>query len=235
LSDRRRFSWLRSRPLEDEHELSAELKRDDPLWPGQLAILVAVGIYFLLPAKLTIGPNWIIPAAEVIAGVSLAAATPTRGVAHTGRRRVAIGLVLVATAANLVALGLLTHYLVVGGHAGGEDLITGGVAIWCTNLLLFAVWYWELDRGGPLPPAKGQPAGAPDFLFPQMSDDRFAPPGWKPGFSDYLYVSLTNQTAFSPTDTMPLTSRIKLVMAVQGLASLVTVGVIIARAVNVLN
>jgi hypothetical protein len=147
---------------------------------------------------------------------------------------VALTLVLLATLANLVAVGLLTHYLITGGHARGADLISGGLVIWCTNLLLFAVWYWELDRGGPVPPRDGHPPLAPDFLFPQMTDEKYAAPGWKPHFEDYLYVSLTNQTAFSPTDTMPLTARVKLLMGVQGVASLITVGIIVARAVNIL-
>ena len=82
-----------------------------------------------------------------------------------------------------------------------------GLVIWLTNLVLFTVWYWELDRGGPLASKEGLPPVLPDFLFPQMTDERYAAPGWKPRFQDYLYVSLTNQTAFSPTDTMPLTRR----------------------------
>ena len=144
--------------------------------------------------------------------------------------------VLVAALANLVALGLLADFLVRGGTVGGPDLIGGGAVIWVTNVLLFAVLDWELDRGGPVRPSAGdRPPAAPDFLFPQMSDDRFAPPGWKPGFGDYLYVSLTNQTAFSPTDTMPLTLRVKVLMGVQGVAALITTGVIIARAVNALG
>jgi hypothetical protein len=142
--------------------------------------------------------------------------------------------VLVVTVANLVALGLLTHYLIRGGHARGADLIDGGLVIWCTNLLLFTVWYWELDRGGPIASKEDGPPVLPDFLFPQMSDDRYAPRGWKPGFGDYLYVSVTNQSAFSPTDTMPLTLRVKLLMGIQGIAALVTVGIIVARAVNIL-
>jgi hypothetical protein len=109
------------------------------------------------------------------------------------------------------------------------------VIVWTTNLLLFAVLYWELDRGGP-----GRPGGAsavivPDLLFPQMSDDRYAAPGWSPGFGDYLYVSLTNQTAFSPTDTLPLSLRVKALMGVQGLAALITTGIVVARAVNLLG
>jgi hypothetical protein len=148
-------------------------------------------------------------------------------------REVVMLLLGIGTLANLVSLALLTHYLVTGGHARAPNLISGGVIIWSTNLLLFAVWFWVLDRGGP-PQAGAALAKWPDLLFPQMSDKEFAAPGWKPGFVDYLYVSLTNQSAFSPTDTMPLTIRMKILMGVQGLAGLVTVGIIVARAVNIL-
>ena len=106
--------------------------------------------------------------------------------------------------------------------------------IWLTNFLIFALWYWELDRGGPGKRAAGHDQ-APDFLFPQMSDDRIEPLNWRPQFIDYLYVSLTNATAFSPTDTMPLTPMAKSVMGIQSLVSLVTLGLIVARAVNVLS
>jgi uncharacterized membrane protein len=231
---------MRARPL-DERELARrgisaaqELGRDDPLWPGQLAIVAALVLYLVLPPKLTIGPSWTLPAAEFVLLVALVVATPRGGRTAKRRRMFALSVVLVATVASLVAVGLLAHYLIVGGHARGADLINGGGVIWCTNLLLFAVWYWELDRGGPLPPEDGLPV-APDFLFPQMSDDRYAAPGWKPRFGDYLYISLTNQTAFSPTDTMPLTRRMKLLMSIQGVASLITVGIIVARAVNILG
>jgi uncharacterized membrane protein len=208
-----------------------EIGRDDPLWPGQLATLTALLLYLALPTALTIGPGWPLP---VIEGVVLAALVIAArgGRAVTRRRAIVIGLVTVAALASLFSLSLLTHYLLTGGHARGTELLDGGVIIWCTNLLLFAVLYWELDRGGP---RQAAPAIAPDLLFPQMSDGRYAPPAWKPGFGDYLYVSLTNQTAFSPTDTMPLTSRAKLLMGVQGVAALVTTGVIVARAVNILS
>ena len=105
--------------------------------------------------------------------------------------------------------------------------------IWLTNFLIFALWYWELDRGGPGRRAAGHDA-APDFLFPQMTDDRIEPVQWRPVFIDYLYVSLTNATAFSPTDTMPLTHMAKSIMGVQALVSLVTIGLIVSRAVNIL-
>jgi hypothetical protein len=211
-----------------------QLGRDDPLWPGQLATLAALLLYLALPAALTIGPGWPLPLAESVMLAALVIAT--RGGREARRRReIAIGLVLVAALANLVSLGLLTHYLLSGGHARGADLLDGGVIIWTTNLVLFAVLYWELDRGGPRRSTVVRAPVAPDLLFPQMTDDRYLAPGWMPGFGDYLYVSLTNQTAFSPTDTMPLTLRVKALMGVQGLAALVTTGVIVARAVNLLG
>jgi hypothetical protein len=216
--------------------VASELERDDPLWPGQVAIAASLALYLLLPPRLSVGPRWLVPAAELALLIALVVATPIRGRGDVRRRQFAIAVVLVATIANLVSVALLTHYLIVGGHARGADLIDGGAVIWCTNLLLFAVWYWELDRGGPVPLARrGGAPEPPDFLFPQMSDDRYAPPGWKPRFRDYLYVSLTNQTAFSPTDAMPLSARIKLLMSAQAVAALVTVGIIVARAVNILS
>jgi uncharacterized membrane protein len=211
-----------------------QLGRDDPLWPGQLATFAALVLYLALPQALTIGPGWPLPVAEMVVLTALVVAA--RGGREAKRRRgIAIVLVLVAALANLVALGFLTGYLLGGGHARGADLLDGGVLIWATNLLLFAVLYWELDRGGPRRTGETRAPVVPDFLFSQMTDDAFAAPGWKPGFGDYLYVSLTNQTAFSPTDTMPLTPRVKLLMGVQGVAALITVGVIVARAVNILG
>jgi hypothetical protein len=240
VAGRKQATWVRGHAL-DERELARrginaaeELGRDDPLWPGQFAVLVALLLYLVLPPKLTVGPNWLLPSAEGLLLAALVLAIPRRRLVAQFRRTLALALVLVVTVANLVALGLLTHYLIVGGHARGVDLIDGGLIIWLTNLVLFTVWYWELDRGGPLAPTGDRPVLAPDFLFPQMSDSRYAAPGWKPRFEDYLYVSLTNQSAFSPTDTMPLTGRVKLLMGIQGVASLVTVGIIVARAVNIL-
>jgi uncharacterized membrane protein len=231
-----RWAWLRD-PRVDEREVErlgvaavGTFARRDPLWPGQLATLVALALFLALPPKLTIGPNWPLPVAEagVVAGLIVAG---LRGRDARRRRQIAIGLVVVATLANLTALGLLTHYLITGGRAQGTDLIGGGVVIWSTNLLLFAVLYWELDRGGPRAAVEERTLIAPDFLFTEPP----AAPRWKPGFIDYLYVSLTNQSAFSPTDTMPLTPRMKILMGIQGTAALVTVGVIVARAVNILG
>jgi hypothetical protein len=217
----------------DERELATRtLARDDPLWPGQLATFSALVLYLALPPQLTIGPNWLVPAAEAAALGTLIFAARA-GAEMPLRREIAIALVLIATLANLIALGFLVHYLVAGGKAVATDLIGGGALIWMTNLALFAVLYWELDRGGPVRPRAARPRLAPDFLFPQMTVDGFR--DWTPRFLDYLYVSLTNQTAFSPTDTMPLTARTKVLMGIQGSAALITVGVVLARAVNLLG
>ena len=115
----------------------------------------------------------------------------------------------------------------------GHELIIAGSEIWLTNVLIFALWYWEVDRGGPGVRAAGLD-GQPDFLFPQMTDESELYPGWRPQFVDYLYVSLTNATAFSPTDTMPLSVQAKMIMGLQSLISLVTIGLVVSRAVNIL-
>jgi hypothetical protein len=235
------MGWLRSTRL-TEAELAGrglrvveDLGRDDPLWPAQLSILAALLLYLFLPSKLSPGPDWPLPVAEAVLLAVLVLVSRREGPARR-RRALATFIVLVAIAADLVALGLLVHYLLAGGHAKGTDLVGGGVVIWATSLLLFTVLYWELDRGGPLGGRTGA-AAMPDFLFAQMTDDavKYVKPGWRPNYVDYLYLSLTNQSAFSPTDTMPLTTRAKLLMGLQGTAALVTIGIIIARAVNILG
>jgi hypothetical protein len=136
--------------------------------------------------------------------------------------------------ANLASLILLAYYLVHGGKARGNTLIVASISIWATNVIIFGLWYWEIDRGGP--GARTHPEQtAPEFLYPQMSNPTLAPKDWRPIFLDYLYVSLTNATAFSPTDTMPLSRRAKMLMSVQAMASLLTVALVAARAVNILS
>jgi uncharacterized membrane protein len=216
-----------------EHE-GELLARRDPFWPAQLTAAAAIVLYLALPDKLTVGPNWVLPSVEALLLVGLIVAMPNPAMQYSPRRRhFALALTAVVSIANLVSLFLLIHYLLKGGKVGGHRLILSGVVLWVTNVLIFALWYWELDRGGPVARVL-TPSGHPDFLFPQMSDERWAPPDWRPGFVDYLYVSFTNATAFSPTDTMPLTQMAKLLMAVQSLASLVTIGLVVARAVNIL-
>jgi uncharacterized membrane protein len=203
-------------------------------WPAQLTVLAAIGLQLALPKRLTVGPVWLVPALEGALLIGMFVATPRQlEREHRRRRLVALGLTAFVSAANVFSLIALTHYLLRHATPNGRELIGSGVFIWLTNFLIFALWYWELDRGGPGVRAAGRD-GPPDFLFPQMQDDRIEPRGWRPRFIDYLYVSLTNATAFSPTDTMPLSGVAKSVMGMQSLVSLVTIGLIVSRAVNIL-
>jgi uncharacterized membrane protein len=197
--------------------------------------LAAIALQLLLPGRLTVGPTWLLPALEVALLVGLTLATPRRlEREHTGRRRAALAMTALVSAANIASLVLLSRQLLRHGSPNGRELITSGALIWLTNVIIFGLWYWETDRGGPGVRAAGHDQ-APDFLFPQMSDDRIEPINWRPQFIDYLYVSLTNAAAFSPTDTMPLSPRAKSIMGMQSLVSLVTIGLVVSRAVNILQ
>lgn len=211
------------------------LDRATPFWGPQLVVGLAILIDFALPTKLTLGPSWLVPAIEGMLLLGLAVASPRESLRHHPRRRqVALGLIGLVSAVNFFSLVELAHYLLHGGRAGGRQLIYSGVVLWVTNVLLFGLWYWELDRGGPVARERNDDA-PPDFLFQQMVEERWAPQGWRPGLIDYMYTSFTNATAFSPTDTMPLTPIAKWLMGAQALVSLVTVGLVVARAVNILQ
>jgi len=206
----------------------------EPIWPVQLTILAAIGLQLALPNRLTAGPPYLIPALEGALLIGMFMATPRQlEHEHPRRRRATLGLTALVSAANIFSLVELTHFLLHHNVENGRELIIAGMLIWLTNFLIFALWYWEIDRGGPGRRAAGHD-GVPDFLFPQMSDDRIEPLAWRPKFLDYLYVSMTNATAFSPTDTMPLTPMAKSIMGVQALVSLVTIGLVVSRAVNIL-
>jgi uncharacterized membrane protein len=209
-------------------------ERGDPAWPAQLAVALAIGLNFTLSERVTVGPTWLLPSVEGVLLVALVVVAPKRMTRHSvGRRRFALAVIGLVSLATVVSLALLVHYLINGGKAGGRALIGSGAALWATNVLLFAVWYWEMDRGGPVVRFL-RPDTLPDFQFPQMENPQFAPPGWRPGFLDYLYTSLTNAMAFSPTDTMPLTQTAKIVMGIQSVAAILTIGLVVARAVNIL-
>jgi uncharacterized membrane protein len=224
------------RQAEALHLQAGALGRRDPFWPAQLTVLAAILLSLNLPSKLTIREVWLIPAIEAVLLAGLVASTPWIPARHHhNRRKVAMSLVALVTLSNLVNLGLLVHVLLHGGRnsPGGNQLILAGVEIWVTNVLLFTVWYWELDRGGPIARMM-ELCPPPDFLFAQMTDDRLGGLDWRARYFDYLYTSFTNATAFSPTDTMPLTAAAKLLMLVQSMASLITIGMVFARAVNIL-
>jgi hypothetical protein len=220
------------------HRLNRRVNEGDPLWPAQLAVAVAVGLHLVLSDKLIIGPKWLIPAVEGLLLLTLVVIAPKRISRSRWRheRGLLWTILILVTLTYLVSLGLLVHYLVAGGKVGGHALIGSGVVLWVTNVLIFSVVYWDLDRGGPLDRFEKERPW-PDFEFPQMDNPHMTPLGtrWQPTFLDYLYTSLTNATAVSPTDTMPLTQVAKLLMGVQGTAAVVTVGLVVARAVNILG
>ncbi len=208
--------------------------RAEPLWPALACLLVAIGLQLALPDRLVVGPVWLAPVLEGALLVGLMFASPRElEVEHRLRRSLALALTALASLANIISLAL-SHLLLHHGTSNGRELIVSGVLIWLTNVLIFGLWYWETDRGGAGKRAAGHD-GPPDFFFPQMSDDRIQQPNWRPQFIDYLYLSLTNALALSPTDTMPLTPMAKSIMGLQSLVSLVTIGLIIARAVNILQ
>jgi hypothetical protein len=210
--------------------------RDESRWSVSAAVLAAVALQLLLPQRLVFRPQWVLPALELLLLVVLFSASRTRAGREASLLRAGgLTLACVVSLANGWSAVLLIRGLVRGseGSDAGALLMTGA-GIWLTNVIVFALWYWEWDRGGPAARAAGR-HDYPDFLFPQMQSGELAQPDWEPAFADYLYVSFTNATAFSPTDTMPLSRWAKLLMALQASISLLTVALVVARAVNILR
>ncbi len=207
-----------------------------PRWPALLAVVSAMALYFALPDKLIsgLGPRWLVPALEGVLGASLLIASPRLTRESRRLRPVAIALIACVNLANVVSLAELVHELLAAHVTRGRDLVYASVPVWVTNVLVFALWYWELDRGGPVARLEAD-RRQPDFLFPQMTAPDATRPNWSPAFIDYLFTSFTNATAFSPTDTMPLTPWAKILFMVQSMASLLTVALVVSRAVNILN
>jgi uncharacterized membrane protein len=203
--------------------------------PASAAVLAAVLLYVTLPDRYTVGPVWLFPLLELAMLVPLAIAVPVRHSRETTVHRVAsIALIAVVNVANVASLVLLVKSLLGGAPVVGTPLIFAAMQIWITNVIVFGLWYWELDRGGPGARCR-EDHREPDFLFPQMATPAAAPLYWTPHFVDYLYLAFTNATAFSPTDTLPLTSWAKILMTVQSITSLLTVVLVAARAVNILS
>ncbi|TME00138.1 MAG: DUF1345 domain-containing protein [Chloroflexi bacterium] len=196
--------------------------------------MAALVLYITLPDKLILGPFWVIPGGEAVLLVVLSVTSLRHQLEEQVTRMLAILMLGVINAANIASLVLLVRALVGGVKVDGHELIVSSIQIWLTNVIVFGLWYWEVDRGGPRVRCRPDHE-EPDFLFPQMVTPDAARPRWTPTFLDYLYVSFTNATAFSPTDTMPLTVIAKMLMAVESVVSLVTVAVVAARAVNILT
>jgi uncharacterized membrane protein len=211
----------------------------EPRWPIALAILAFIALTIALrttqPHRESLGNPWIVPGLEIALFVALLAADPLRISRRTRwLRRVGIFLVVALVCIALVSTGTLIADLVRGGKVttSAAALLSSGVLIWLGNCLAFGLLYWLLDSGGPL--ARFQHAHPyPDFAFPQQLNPELAPSGWRPRYVDYLILGVTTSTAFSPTDVMPMAAWAKLTMALQSIVSLLVIGLVIARAVNV--
>ncbi|WP_239133468.1 DUF1345 domain-containing protein [Rugosimonospora africana] len=200
------------------------------------AVLVVIALQVAIAIELSLHPEYLVPALEVVLLVLLSIGNPVRLNRESPLLRAA-GLLLVTAASIAVAWSAMTLvWRLLHGTATKDPvhlLLTGG-GIWLMNVIVFALWYWELDRGGPAARASARKIH-PDFLFSQMTVPELVRRDWEPGFVDYLYLSFTNATAFSPTDTLPLSRWAKLAMMFQSLISLVTVALVVARAVNILK
>jgi hypothetical protein len=209
--------------------------RGETRWPAAAAILTAVVLQVLLPQDLAFSPHWLLPIIELVLLGLLVVSNPLRINRESAVLRIAgIALVVVASLATAWSAARLVYHLVHGGLPDAGPLLLNGGAIWLTNVIVFALWYWEADRGGPAARANAR-QDYPDFLFPQMTTPEMAHRDWEPHFVDYLYLSFTNATAFSPTDVMPLSRWAKLTMMGQSAVSLLTVALVVARAVNILK
>ena len=210
--------------------------RGEPRWPVTLSVVAAVVLQTLLPNQLRFLPRGVEPALEAALLLGLIVANPVR-IERRSRfvRLVSIVLIFLITLANATSAVLLIR-AILDGKAGSSagPLLATGASVWATNVIAFALWYWEFDRGGPVHRAHGT-FQHPDMLFPQMTVQELTPSDWEPQFVDYLYTAFTNATAFSPTDVMPMARWAKLTMLVQSAVSLALGALVIARAVNILN
>ncbi|WP_055494188.1 DUF1345 domain-containing protein [Streptomyces sp. TP-A0356] len=213
------------RPTDGEHR-----------WQVATVIVLTIAAQLAEPRQLTIHPHWLLPAVEGTFLAVLLLSNPGRiNRDSVVLRSLSLTLVAVASLANAWSLVQLINALLAGreGNSAGP-LLLAAAGIWGTNIVVFALWYWEFDRGGPVARAHAHRAH-PDFLFPQMQTEELASGDWEPAFVDYLYVSYTNATAFSPTDTMPMSRWAKLLMLMQSAVSIVTVVLVVARAVNIMR
>lgn len=205
-------------------------------FPVLFMTLGSLALYLLLPDSITFFPPWVVPLAGIIVLAPLVLMNPRR-ITRESRwsRWVGIGFAIALTAVNQIYVVLVVVHLIDGSIAGPTILLTA-FAVWITNVIAFALVYWELDGGGPISRRiEGPNSAAPqDFRFPQQEDAETGR-AWDPAFFDYAYFSLTNMMAFSPTDTMPLTMRAKGIMAYQSLTGFVLLALVISRAVNILT
>ena len=212
------------------------LTRGELRWPVTMAIATALVLQATLPDSLVLGPRWLLPSLGGVLLILIFATNPRPRLDRTSGLLRSLGLAIIATlsVANFYSAVRLVDSLLNGGQSDASRLLIEGGAIWLTNVIVFALWYWDFDRGGPVARALAMKP-YPDFQFPQMENPNLAPKDWEPLFVDYLYTSFTNATAFSPTDVMPLSRWAKLTMLLQSGLSILLVALVVARAVNILK
>jgi hypothetical protein len=211
--------------------------RGEKRWPMAVTLVVAIALLLLLPPRFSIVPRWIPPVIVAVLIVILVVADPGRIDRRSPIvRGTSLGLVGVLVAGAAMVTARLVVDLIRGGPETNSpgQLLRIGFLVWLYTIISFAFLYWELDGGGPEARTIAPP-DFPDLAFPEQLNPRVSPPGWRPEFFDYLYLGFTNATAFSPTDVMPLKHWAKLAMAIQAAVSLLVLGLVIARAVNILK
>jgi hypothetical protein len=219
----------RDRPDGDE-------ERGERRWPMALAVIVAIVLTALLPSSIRPISWWALSVTGLLL-IGLIIADPGRiDRTNTAVRVLSRALLSLLAVTAAVTTVLLIHELIVGGKLtqSAGDLLAAGAAVWVANNIVFALLYWEIDGGGSAARAL-RPPEFPDLAFPQHTSPHLARPGWRPQFVDYLYLGFTNALAFSPTDVMPLAPWAKILMGLQSLVSLAILGLVVARAVNVLT
>ena len=210
--------------------------RGENRWPAVIAVVTASGLQMALPEWLSLRPHRLLPALQLGLLCALVASSPGRLERRSATLR-AGGLALAGllSLANAVSTALLVNELAHGSRAeSAAALLPVGGPIWAANVLIFALWYWELDRGGPADRCHAVRI-YPDFLFPQMQQPDLAPPDWKPSFTDYPYLSFTNAISFAASDVTPLTRWAKAMMMLQTAVSVAAIMLVIARAVNIIG
>jgi hypothetical protein len=213
-----------------------QIDQPEPRWQVILAVLAVAAIYVALPKELIIGPPWLLPALVLVLLV------PTVFAHRTGRHSLnhVLGIVICAIITfGLIASVILLVTTLTGKKEPAAALLLSGGALWLTNVLVFALWYWRLDGGGPRKRETGHEFGSRSFVFPQMQIEKserktFGVDGWCPGFVDYLFVALTTSSTFGPTDAPILTHWAKLLTMTQIFVSLTIMILLISRAVGVL-
>jgi uncharacterized membrane protein len=203
----------------------------EPRWTAFVAMLAAGCVYWALPEPLSVGPSW------GLAAVLLVLLIPIVVTYHRGVYRISRILTLLANAVITLAMIASLVFLIQGIPQHREDprvLLRSAVALWITNVLVFALWYWKLDGGGPGVREARHSRLESSFLFPQMVSADGGDPSWTPHFVDYLFLAFNTSTAFSPTDTAVLSRWAKIGMMLQSLISLTIVVLLAARAVNIL-